>query len=229
MMRATNIRLAVLAGCVVWTLMVPRQGFAGQPDGLGSDFGSSSEQDDSSQSAAAADSSRFTLHFQVGLLYRIGGTEIGNHVSRYVWNMDVAGLFGDRRGITWGLGLHITASNEARYGLKMPLRFPLGSSKSAYFQIAPGVYLGGSDWFDLPGYFCEVELGQTNVIAAVISVEVLPGVDHFYTQDWGSPHTVSTPTTININAGAKLGQLPGLVATIITFTLAAIALSDGMY
>ena len=97
------------------------------------------------------------------------------------------------------------------------MRFPLGSSKSSYIQVAPGVYLGGSDRFDLPGYFCEVELGQTNVVAAVVSVEIL---------DYSS--AVSNPTTININAGVKLGQLPGLVATIITYGLAALAMSDGL-
>ena len=209
MMRVTDIRLVVLAGCIAWTLVVPRQGFAGQ-------------------SAAAADSSRFTFHFQVGMLYRIGGSEIGTDGPTPIWNMDVAGLFGDRRGITWGLGFHIATDDNERYGLKIPLRFPLGSGKSSYFQIAPGVYLGGSDRLDLPGYFCEVELGQTNVIAAVVSVEILPGADQLH--GWGSDssYTFSNPTTININAGAKLGQLPGLVATIITFGLAALAMSDGL-
>ena len=218
MIRVTGIRLMVLAGCVAWTLVVPRQGFAGQPDGLGSDFSSSSERDDSSQSVAAADSSRFTFHFQAGLLCRIGGTEAVAHEPEFVWNLDATGLFGDRRGITWGLGFHIATSDYERYGLKIPLRFPLGSGKSSYFQFAPGVYLGGSDRFDLPGYFCEVELGQNNVLAAVVSVETLPAADQLH----------SSGSTTNISAGAKLGQLPGLVVTIATFALAAFAMSDGL-
>ena len=85
MMRVTDIRLMVLASCIAWTLAVPGQGFARQPDVLGSDFNSSPEEGDSSRSAAA-DSSRFTFHYQVGLLYRIGGTEIYDHTSEYVWN-----------------------------------------------------------------------------------------------------------------------------------------------
>ncbi len=174
------------------------------------------------------DSGKFGLHFQVGLLGRFIGEPIMDNDTKWLFNADLSftGLGGNRA--TWGIGLHLAGDDGIRYGPKFLWRIPLGPSGRGYFQVAPGIYVGGEiEVFslDAPGYLLELELGYTNYIALVVAVEGLkykPMNNSIYYSSVGDAS--ESEMFFSGYMGAKIGQWPGLLTLAIGFGVAAASL-----
>ena len=190
--------------------------------------------------AAEDDEDRgFMVHYQVGFFARIAGSEPHHKNSDILATFDLAGVVGDPRRSRWGLGAHVALDGDGqRIGARFLWRAPLDRSGDSYVQFAPGIYIdsaGDSMSLTRPGYFCELEIGYRDGIAALISVEILP-YDRYllgYVEDpdasyWEDdiPVYEEAGTSVTVNAGLKFGQSPGVIATVVGAALAAIAIAQ---
>jgi len=200
----------------------------------------------------------FKIQYQVGFWYRLGGYRDAAEQDPWLFTIDLVGLVWDREHATWGLGGHLAYDSDGmRVGLKGLWRIPLGLSSASFLQISPGIYVYATDentrydysttWqgpygvylsegkLDLPAFFCEAELGITDYFSLLTALEVLP-FTWSTRSSYGEPSSAGSHTeTLDWNwyVGAKLGQAPGIIATVllgvgVAATAAVLASSGGI-
>lgn len=227
-MSATSRYMIAIAALTL--VMVSRA--SGQP--LLDDTGSSPTAAASSGQDTGRDDGRFGIHFQAGAFTRLTTNIQYEGVSNYLVTADLVGLKWSRTVSTFGLGLHFTFDeNGHRLGIKGLWRTPLTRGRAQYLQFAPGVYVsstGDNYTFSKPGYFFEAELGLVKYFAIVAALEVLPmgeqevGWDH----DTWEPIYGEGGTATSTYLGAKVGQWPGAVATLVGVVVAGVVVASSM-
>jgi hypothetical protein len=166
------------------------------------------------------DEGGFGFHFQLGYMHRVASSLSPGTKQNYLITGDLSGLNWSRKKATLGLGVHFAFDDSGhRIGVKGLWRTPLKKGTGSYFQLAPGVYVSGTDdLFDprMPSFFLEAELGAVKELAFVAGVEVLRYENRHlgYTQvdSWTwEPRVEANGTATSFFLGAKAGQLGAMI------------------
>jgi hypothetical protein len=132
------------------------------------------------QEPNAQDGKKYSFLIQPGVMWRAGGGGSISNGDDHIITGDLT-LFKKKSDQTW-LGLGIKAAVNDRYGrwgLKAVLKKNFSPTSPFYWQVSPGVYLGGEKrHLDFPGAFVELELGYKDWLALAIMAEVKSYTHH---------------------------------------------------
>lgn len=182
---------------------------------------------------AADDPGKFGLHFQVGASMSLWTNFEDYGEANYLVTGDLVLLNWSRTKSTFGAGLHFTSDKKGqRFGVKGLWRTPLVRGRDAYFQLSPGVYLfaaGNNKPLSIPGYFLEAELGLSSYFALVTGLEILPYKDNYIGLDMNTDEPIyEDGIATSMYLGAKLGQLPAVIVTVVGLVVGGIAAASSL-
>jgi hypothetical protein len=163
-------------------------------------------------------------HYQLGAFYRFAGSTEFEDKQTFLFTGDLVWLRWSRQKSTFGGGVHFAIDDTGhRIGLKGLWRTPLKKGTWNYFQLAPGVFVSGTDNaydFAAPSFFLEAEWGVAREFALVLAAEFIryenrwAGWEPDGTSYFGTPVYEDGMAT-SFYLGAKVGQKPAVGVTLV--------------
>jgi len=183
---------------------------------------------------AAGEGGLFT-HYQVGVFHRLATNVTNETKQSYLVTGDLSFLRKSRFESSFGGGVHFAFDDAGhRLGLKGLWRTPLKKGTWSYFQLAPGIYVSGTENrldFQAPSFFLEAELGLARAFALVVAAEAIRyrdrSVAYEMTGPYGEWETVKEDGTgISLFIGAKVGNKVAAGATLVGLIAGGIVLAS---